>query len=124
MEIDKSLNNFNQILDTLDGVFFDQGIMSLGTNGSIASLFGGEEDIKHRSEYVIATKSDHSLEQPDRLSLTVETLLNTESLYIILTGENKRQVLLELVEGNLPATQYPAKVLLTHPNVTIFCCFD
>ena len=124
LEIDKAVQNYNQILDTLDGVFFDQGLMSLGTNGTIAAIFGGEEQLKHQSEYAIATKSNESLDQPDRLSLTVEALLNSESLYIILTGESKRQVLLELVEGNLPATQYPAKVILTHPNVTIFCCFD
>ncbi len=122
--LEKSLNNYNLILDTLDGVFFDQGIISLGINGTIASLFGGENQLKLHSDYAIATKSNETLEEPDRLSLTPETLLNTENLYIILTGETKRQILLELVEGNLPVKEFPAKILLTHPNVTIFCCFD
>jgi 6-phosphogluconolactonase len=112
------------ILDTLDGVFFDQGIMSLGSNGSIAALYSGSGDIKHHDDYTIATKSPDSTSGLDSLSLTIETLLNTEDIYIILTGESKRQVLLELVEGNQSASDYPAKVLLTHPNVTIFCCFD
>ena len=124
LNIDKSLENYNQILDTLDGVFFDQGIISLGLNGTIASLFGGENQLKHQDAYAIATKSSEELDEADRLSLTSETLLNTENLYIILTGESKRQVLLELAEGNLPIKEFPAKILLTHPNVTIFCCFD
>jgi 6-phosphogluconolactonase len=124
LEIDKAATRYNQILDTLDGVFFDQGIMSLGTSGSIASLFPQGDYIKHQDDYAIVTSSPQASTTPDRLSLTIETILNTEDLYIILTGEDKRHVLLELVEGNLPATDYPAKILLTHPNVTIFCCFD
>ncbi|MBC7406465.1 MAG: 6-phosphogluconolactonase [Candidatus Parcubacteria bacterium] len=124
LEINTAIKNYNQILDTLDGVFFDQGIISVRSDGSIGGLFPGGNSIKHHDNYAIATQSPDSASGPNRLSLTVETILNTEELYIILTGESNRQVLLEMIEGNLPATEYPARVLLTHPNVTIFCCFD
>lgn len=124
LEINTAIKNYNQILDTLDGVFFDQGVISVRSDGSIGGLFPGGNSIKHSDNYAIATQSPDSAAGANRLSLTVETILNTEELYIILTGESNRQVLLEMIEGNLPATEYPARVLLTHPNVTIFCCFD
>lgn len=122
-KIDKCLENYNEILESLDGIWFDEIILGIGADGHIASLFPEGDYLCHQETAVIATESVF-FEVAQRLSLTIESLLNSEKITVLLVGSNKSGVLQELVEGKLSAANFPAKFLLSHPNVHILACFE
>ena len=116
----QALADYDEKLDCLDGVWFDEAILGIGPDGHIASIFPGSVFVQDAK--TIATQTaDFAVAQ--RLSLTVESLLNSEKITVLLTG-NKIDVLQEMLEGKLPATQFPAKFLLAHPNLHILTNFE
>jgi len=122
-KVDICLKNYNEILTSLDGVWFDEVILGIGMDGHFASLFPEGNYLKHQENAVISTETT-LFEVSQRLSLTIESILNSEKITILLVGSNKSEVLQELVEGKLNATDFPAKFLLSHPNVHILACFE
>lgn len=117
--ISDSLANYNEKLENLDGIWFDEAILGIGVDGHIASLFPGGNFEKNLT---IATQTA-DFEVAQRLSLTVESLLNCEKITVLLIG-NKIDTLQEMMEGKLKAADFPAKFLLAHPNLHILTCFD
>ncbi len=116
----ESVQNYNEVIDSLDGVFFDISIVGIGTDGHIASLFPNSEYLKHNDDFVIATKAPKQFDIEDRISLTVETILNSKKILILLIGESKKEIISELLEGQKSVKEFPAKFLLSHPNLHIF----
>jgi 6-phosphogluconolactonase len=125
LPIEKAVESYNDVIDSLDGVFFDQAILGIGLDGHFASLFPNSEYLRHLEDeiYVIQTQNNTNADIKERISLSVETILNSEEIFIILTGEKKQAILTELLEGTKSVTEFPAKFLLSHPKVTIFCSF-
>lgn len=122
-KLEKCLDKYNEILENLDGVWFDEVILGIGSDGHIASLFPSGSYLKHQENRVIATETS-VFEVTQRLSLTLESVLNSSKITILLVGANKSEVLQELVEGKMSAIDFPAKFLLAHPNVHILACFE
>jgi 6-phosphogluconolactonase len=126
--VDASVEYYNDIIGSLDGVLFDVAVLGIGEDGHLASLFPkqGKYVLDGEEEFVMSTKANtnagHKVE--DRISLSIETILNAEEINVILSGENKHKVLTELLEGEKKAVDFPAKFLLSHPNVNIYCCFN
>ena len=118
-----TIKEYSEKLDTLDGSFFDFTVLGIGQDGHIASLFPGGKYLKHQEETVIQTSAPRDFAVGKRISLTVESILSSSEILIMLVGENKQEALQEMLEGEKPATQFPAKFLLAHPNVRIYCCF-
>ena len=122
-KIEKSLQKYNEILQNLDGVWFDEVILGIGPDGHIASLFPQGNYFKNQESPSIATETT-LFEVSQRLSLSLESLLNSSKITILLVGANKSEVLQELVEGKMSASDFPAKFLLIHPNVHILAYFE
>jgi 6-phosphogluconolactonase len=124
LPITESVEDYNEKLDSLDDVWFDVAILGIGPDGHIASLFPGNNYIKHQEKAVIPTIAPSEFAVRERISLTIESLLNAREIYIMMVGDNKINALSEMMEGNMSVKDFPAKALFSHPKVTIFCCFQ
>jgi 6-phosphogluconolactonase len=124
LPIDMTIKDYTEKLEVLDGPFFDFTILGIGPDGHIASLFPGGKYLKHQDELVIQTNAPRDFAVSKRLSLTIESILNSTEILVILTGDNKKEVLPEMLEGYKLATEFPAKFLLAHPRVRIYTCFE
>ena len=124
LPIEMTIKDYMEKLEVLDGPFFDFTILGVGPDGHIASLFPGGKYLKHQDDSVIQTTAPAEFAVSKRLSLTIESILNSTEILIILTGDNKKDVLPEMLEGDRPASEFPAKFLLAHPRVRIYTCFE
>ena len=119
LPLDECVSNYQSVLDTLEDPFFDVTVLGIGPDGHIGSLFPQADYLKHQDELVLATTTD-TFEVHQRVTMTIETILNSEHIIVLLVGKNKEPILQELNGGDKSAVDYPAKFLLAHPNVQVF----
>ncbi len=119
INLDLALDFYQQKLDSLEENYFDLVILEMKENGRIASLFPFGKYLKHQEKSVIKTKS-LDFDNENRLSLTIESLLNSKEILLVINDINHKNLLLEMLESNSSATSFPAKFLLAHPNLNIF----
>lgn len=65
------------------------GILGLGADGHVASLFSPEHIAAGRGKYAIAVPKEDG---PDRVSVTRDLLLRVERLVFLVTGKDKKAV--------------------------------
>lgn len=118
-ELADSLNAYADVLDSFDGSFFDVTILGIGGDGHFASLFPGGNYLQHMETSVIPTMAGEGFDVNQRLSLTIESVLSSETIIVLLKGEDKQHIVHELLEGKKSAVDFPAKFLLSHPNLHI-----
>jgi 6-phosphogluconolactonase len=124
LPIDMTVKDYAERLEALDGPYFDFSVLGVGEDGHIASLFPGGKYLKHQTSPVIETVAPREFKVAKRVSLTLESILNSHEILILLIGDNKKDILPELLEGELSASEFPAKFLLAHPNVKIYQCIS
>jgi 6-phosphogluconolactonase len=124
LPIDIAVKNYQEVLDNLDGKFFDIVILGAGLDGHIASLFPFGDYLKHLDQGVISTTAPRDFAVAQRLSLTVESILNSEEIILVINGNEKSAVLQEILEGGKKATEFPVKFLLAHPSLKIYHSSD
>lgn len=103
---------FNDIYDNLDGVFFENSIVNINNNGTIGGV-----------NTSIIKKNDgdlHFVNTGESIGVTINTLLNSKEISIVLDTETSREVLFELLEGSKSIEQFPAKAIFSHPNVNVY----
>ncbi len=122
LPIEMTIKECIEKLETLDGPYFDLTILGVGPDGHIASLFPNGKYLKHQEKTVIETSAPKDFSVTKRISLTVESILNSKEIFLIITGDNKSDILSEMLEGEKSAVEFPAKFLLAHPNLRIFQC--
>ena len=54
------------------------------------------------------------------LTLNIESILNSDEIILLNYGIKNQSNLHELLEGQKPASQFPAKFLLAHPRLKVF----
>jgi len=84
---------------------FDAVVLGMGDDGHFASLFPGEPALKvglDLSTDVLCLPAKGPAGGPPRLSLTLAALANTRHIFILATGEKKRQIW--EAPGDLPAS--------------------
>jgi 6-phosphogluconolactonase len=122
--IQDAVRTYTETLDSLDSPLFDLTVLGVGTDGHIASLFPNNSYLKHTDELVLPTLAPAEFVSPERVSLSLESVLNTKEIIVLLVGSKKKGVLEEMLGGKKSATEFPAKFLLLHPNVVIFQCLE
>jgi 6-phosphogluconolactonase len=120
LQLEQTVEQYNEILDSLDGELFDITVLGIGEDGHIASLFPKGQYLSHMENKSISTKAPKNYEVEQRLSITVESILSSETIIVLLVGQSKSAIIKELLEGVKSASEFPAKFLLSHPNVHIF----
>jgi 6-phosphogluconolactonase len=69
--------------------------------------------------------ADHcaAVERPDGLgglTLTPQAMLSARSIRVLVTGEKKSEALVRVMRGDEEVTKCPARLLLSHPDVTFW----
>jgi len=94
---------------TPDGQFprFDLVLLGMGPDGHTASLFPGTAALGERQRLVVANR----VEKLDtyRITLTLPVLNNAACVMFLVTGEDKAQVLKEVLEGE--PDRYPSQLV-------------
>lgn len=95
---------------------FQAVLLGMGADGHIASLFPGAPT---QHDDLTCLAAVHPQTRQSRMSLSLPRLLNTERIWLVITGAEKRQVLEQALSNNLPIA-----ALLRQANcpVDVFWC--
>ncbi|GLQ30524.1 6-phosphogluconolactonase [Litoribrevibacter albus] len=104
---------------------FNLVLLGMGEDGHIASLFPDANELEHglaapHSEPCISV---HSASKGARLSLTLPSLLNSEQIYLLITGESKREVF-QRAKQHLDNPTLPIEHLLSKATCPITLCWS
>lgn len=88
---------------------FDLILLGLGTNGHTASLFPGLKLLNEHAEGIRAEYVEE--EKMYRISMTADLINHARNIVFLVTGEEKAQVVKELLTGTGQAGHYPARLI-------------
>ncbi len=99
---------------------FDSGIIGLGDDGHIASLFPNTAGLKENEKLIIA--NEVNIISKWRISSTFNLLSRISNLYLLATGESKKEVLNKAINGSgLPINTLlemrDSTVIITDQNI-------
>ena len=88
---------------------FDLVILGLGEDGHTASIFPHQMDLWESKELcVVAT---HPTTGQHRISITGQVINNANSVAFLVTGENKKEKVREIIDEEASAARYPASLV-------------
>jgi len=95
---------------------FQAVLLGMGADGHIASLFPGAPT---QHDELTCLAAVHPQTRQSRMSLSLPRLLQTERIWLVITGAEKRRVLEQALHDNLPVT-----ALLRQANcpIDVFWC--
>ncbi len=98
---------------------FDSGVIGLGDDGHIASLFPNTAGLEETDNLFIA--NEVNIISKWRITSTFKLLSNISNLYLLVTGENKKDILSKALNGSdLPVN----KLLKMRENTVIITDLD
>ena len=77
---------------------FDSGVIGLGDDGHIASLFPNTNGLNENEKLIIA--NEVNIISKWRISSTFKLLRSISNLYLLVTGENKKEILNKAINGS------------------------
>lgn len=92
-------------------------VLGMGEDGHIASLFPGQPF--GEGSRVVGTTAPESYSTQERMSLSAEYIMKSGQIILLLRGESKANTVDILMDQEYSAEQFPAMILLDHPNVQI-----
>ncbi len=101
---------------------FDAVVLGMGDDGHTASFFPGGDHLAEALDLdgharVLPMRAADAGEP--RITLSLPTLLETRSLYLLVTGERKRDLLADVRLGLDAARNYPVRAVLTQQRVPV-----
>jgi 6-phosphogluconolactonase len=101
---------------------FDAVVLGMGDDGHTASFFPGGDHLVEALDLegharVLPMRAPNAGEP--RITLTLPTLLETRSLYLLVAGEKKRDLLADVRLGLDAAQNYPVRAVLTQQRVPV-----
>lgn len=95
---------------------FNAVLLGMGTDGHIASLFPNAPLQNEEDDCIAAV---HPETRQTRMSLSLPRLLNTEKIWLVITGNAKRQVFDTALDNQLPIS---ALLRQAQCNIDVFWC--
>ena len=92
---------------------FNSAILGVGDDGHIASLFPNTTAMNNKSIGFVA--NEVNILSKWRITSTFELLSNIENVYLLVTGENKSDILKEIGKDN----ELPVNQLIKHRKKTV-----
>ena len=77
---------------------FNTGIIGLGDDGHIASLFPGTAALNEKTKLIVA--NEVNIVSKWRITASYKLLSKISKLYLLATGENKREILKKAINGS------------------------
>lgn len=104
------------------GLPFDAVVLGMGEDGHTASFFPGGDHLADALDLgggarVLPMRAPAAGEP--RITLTLPTLLDTRALYLLVSGEKKRDLLADVRLGLGAARDYPVRAVLTQQRVPV-----
>lgn len=97
---------------------FDILILGMGTDGHIASLFPHSDALE--SPRLVTTSRTDQFEVKNRLTLTFESLLDSDEIILLIHGEEKKKTLEKARQPNVDFHDFPIAKILQNKSVKIF----
>jgi len=117
LSIQDSLNKYEKELERIPNKKFHLTILGVGSDGHTASLFPNSNALSE--DRLVAHTTTDIFNIKDRLTITYKMILNSETILILLKGEDKRKILKKISENKQSYIKYPIMKVLEHNNVTI-----
>ena len=118
LPMDDALQAFEALLLNVPDGVFDLLVLGVGTDGHVASLFPNTQALD--TEALVAhTQTDVHVGH-DRLTIAPRVILKAKKICVVLSGEKKRPVYEELHTPTKDIHEFPAHLLQTHDDVTVF----
>ena len=120
------VENYDKEIENNGGI--DLQILGIGSNGHIAFNEPGTsfDSLTHVVDLKESTIKDNSRffnsidEVPTKsITMGLTSIIKAKKIVIIITGENKKEVLARLLTGKI-SEDLPASILHKHPDVTIY----
>ena len=120
------VENYDKEIENNGGI--DLQILGIGSNGHIAFNEPGTsfDSLTHVVDLKESTIKDNSRffnsidEVPTKsITMGLTSIIKAKKIVIIITGENKKDVLAKLLTGEI-SEDLPASILHNHPDVTIY----
>ncbi len=117
---------YDKAIEEAGGI--DLQILGIGENGHIAfnepaSELNAFTSVVDLTESTINVNSRffNSIDEVPKTAITmgIASILKAKKIILLASGKNKRAVIKRLVEDNVLTTEFPASMLLCHPDVTI-----
>lgn len=117
---------YDQLVKSPDGVHLQ--ILGIGTNGHIGfnepgTPFDSNTRLVQLTDETIQANArffNHVEEVPTRaVTMGIKTIMSAERIILLAVGKKKQPIIHELYHMEIPDTDVPASVLLTHPDVLI-----
>lgn len=124
--IDEECAQYDEKIKEAGGI--DVQILGIGENGHIAFNEPGEELNANTSVVDLTTSTIKansrffkSIDEVPKKALTmgIGSILKAKKIILLASGKNKNGVIKRLLEDEVLTTQFPASMLLCHPDVTV-----
>lgn len=104
---------------------FNLVLLGMGEDGHVASLFPDAKELEHglNAPHVEPCITVNSATKGARITLTLPALLNCEHIFLLMTGEPKREVF-EGAKHRLDAPHLPIEHLLKKATCPITLCWS
>lgn len=87
-------------------LLFDLVLMGLGSDGHTASLFPNSAALEEQQRWVVGVERAGLAPFVPRVTLTLPTLASTHEMLFLVSGEDKREILIRVLSGqDLPASR-------------------
>jgi 6-phosphogluconolactonase len=119
---------YEKVIQKIEGISegqipeLDIVLLGMGEDGHFASIFPGNQQLEGRAggsstkAGSICCVTEHPEDGSQRVSLTVDTVLNAKNIFFIIKGENKAEMLYRALEQECSPLEVPASIFRAYPD--------